>query len=134
MNIEYLLEVIAKSMMYYYTRYHYRMLNKKVNIHTNRVLLNLKYRIYERYVNLLEDDYVYDIMISGFPYEKIYNVENECFNLYDIQMDMENIITTHTKVYMNRGSPSVISLSNHPLENYVIFDHSWILLTIDAIT
>ena len=138
MNINNLLIILSKICMFYYETYYSKIRGIQTNIHTNKVLQNLMYRIYSEYTSIFDgDENVCSMMIMSFPNDKEIDINEDTVNnldIIDIYEWIINWIDSHLDSYRTNISPSVVSISNLPISNYVQFDHSWILLTINSIT
>lgn len=131
MNINTLLPLLANICIYYYSAYYKEILHEHVNI-SNNIHYNIMGRIYERYVNIIGDEYIYDLKILNFPVEKIYILENEDIDIKDIIILIDEYIDNHRNYYMT-DQLDVLSISNHPIENYISFDHNWIKSSLDIL-
>lgn len=133
MCIEKLLTPIANICIYYYISYNEKILGEKVNIHTNRILNNLIGLIYKGYLSCTNEFNIDEMMIMQFPNEKVINLNTNNIDIVDVFKTIDEWIEDHKLYYTNRSAnPNVISLSYHPIENYIPIDHVWIIQTIGS--
>lgn len=130
MDITQILPLLTNMCIYYYTTYHEKILNRSVDI-PDMVFPNLMNRIYREYIAAKETSFVYDVMIMQFPYEKLYTLKDDPLDAVDIMACIDNYIDEHAYYYNTAVPINVISLSDHPIENYFHLNHSWIKWTID---
>lgn len=130
MDIVQLLPLLTNMCIYYYTTYHEKILHQYVNIPDN-VFDNLMNRLYIEYMNKKNTTFVYDVMIMEFPCEKQYTLNENQLDAVDIMACIDDYVEKHAYYYDTTVPINVISLSDHPIESYVHFTHSWIKWTID---
>lgn len=134
MHLNNLLPVIANICIFYYISYNEKILGRKVNINTNMVHEDLMCRIYKGYSEYTNEFNIDSIMIMQFPGESVININNDNIDIVDVFKHIDWWIDYHKEIYINKGNPNVVSLSFHPIENYVQIDHLWIIQTIDSHT
>lgn len=127
MDIINILPILANICIYYYSSYHEKMFNKSINI-PNNVHHKLMEYIYNTYNDIYPDSEVYDIMIMSEFLGKQYKA-NETIDFIDIIQVIDEYIDNHLDNYST--TTSVISLSPHPLESYVVIDHMNIISIIN---
>ena len=131
MCIENLLTPIANMCIYYYISYNEKILGEKVNIHTNRILNKLVELIYKGYMSCTNEFNIDEIMIMQFPNETVINLNTDNIDIVDVFKKIDDWIDDHKMMYANKHmNPNIISLSYHPIENYISIDHVWIIQTI----
>lgn len=130
MDITQILPLLTNMCIYYYTAYHEKILNQIVSI-PGEVFPYLMNKIYSEYLDSKNESFVYDIMIMQFPYNKQYTLKEDYLDAVEIMARIDNYIDNHVYYYNTTIPINVISLSNHPIENYFHLDHSWIKWTID---
>lgn len=130
MNIKQLLSIIADYCIYYYKRYHYILRNKNINIpiHIKRLLMT---QIYNYYTNTANTEYVYDIYLLEQPYDKIFILDKDTISIGDMLEVIDNYIDRTKSLITLTSDINILSLSKHPLENYVTIDYNWIKQIID---
>lgn len=134
MLLQSILPIISNICIYYYISYNEKVLGRKVNINTNMILEDLMHRIYKGYSECTNEFNIDEIMIMQFPYESVININNDNIDIVDVFKHIDNWIDYYKRIYINKGNPNVVSLSFHPIENYIQIDHVWIIQTIDSYT
>lgn len=133
MDINAILPLLANMCIYYYITYHEKILHEQINI-PDVVHVELMKRIYNQYMSMLpvacQDGYVHDIMIMDGFYSQQYEL-NKQLDAVEIMHVIDEYIEFHAYYYNTSIPINVISLSPHPIENYICFNHSWIKWIID---
>lgn len=132
MNINEILPLLANMCIYYYITYHEKIMNQQVDI-PNRVHGKLMSCIYEKYMSNVHPDYIdgdiFDIKIMDGSYSQQYEL-NKQLDVLDMMRTIDEYIDNCKHFYNVNSQIMVISLSPHPLENYISFDHlsiKWII-------
>jgi len=129
MHITNILNLITDICIYYYIEYYKRILGKKLNISDNIRNVLMK-NIYWGYINAFHTSFVYDIQIMEFPYDKHCTLNEDDICIDGMKKVIDEYIETHRRYYNH--SPHVLSMSNHPIENFMHFDHRWIKNSLDV--
>lgn len=131
MNINTLLPLLTNICIYYYIRYYGEILRERVNI-SNNIHCNIMSKIYRQYVGITCDEYIYDIKVMDLPIEKVYILEKDDIDIKEIVDVIDKCIESY-KHYYPIDNMNVLSISNHPIENYISFNHYWIKSSIDIL-
>lgn len=131
MNINTLLPLLTNICIYYYIRYYGEILREQVNI-SNNIHYNIMSKIYRQYVGITCDEYIYDIKVMDLPIEKVYILEKDDIDIKEIIDVIDKCIESY-KHYYPIDNRNVLSISNHPIENYISFNHYWIKSSIDIL-
>lgn len=129
MNIEKIVSLLADICIHYYCSFHEKIRGETVNIPRN-VHQDLMIKIYNLYCTYT-DGYVYDMKIMDFPYDKQYILNEDDLDIDEIMRCVNDYIDIHSDHYDTTMTINVVSISNHPLENYICFNHNWIKWNID---
>lgn len=130
MNIKELLSDLVSCCVYYYEKYNYIFYNKNIIISTY-IKDMLMMHIYEYYVNISNTEYVYDICIMTEPYEKIFILEEDTISIGDMLAAVDNYIDKAPLSTILTSDINIVSLSKHPIENYIEINYNWIKQIID---
>ena len=133
MNIKEILKPLVEICSLYYIKY-YLTFNKELITVNDDAKTFLAEKIYRRYVYETKTEEVYDVDILDFPYNKIYTLNNdsESLDVSEIRDDINEFLNRPD--ILSRGattSINVISLSDHPLDNFVCFNDKWIKWALD---
>lgn len=128
MNIIDISAILADICIYYYSSYHEKILGEYINI-PNNVHRKLMEYIYNIYNDIYPGRKVYDIMIMDEFFGKQYKL-NETTDFFEMIQVIDDYIYNHIDHYRTT-TLSVISLSPHPLENYVVINHMSIISIIN---
>lgn len=75
---------------------------------------------------------IYDISIMTFPYDKQYILNEDNLDMVDMMTCIDEYFKEYYYIYYNTSPQiNVMSISNHPLENYYCITHDWIKQAID---
>ena len=132
MNINKMMGKIVDICVIYYIEYHKRFLDEIIIVSDDAKTF-LAQKIYKKYFYDYGED-VYDIDILDFPYNKTYIADDDfdSLNVLDIQdmiidfMDRDDVKWRIKTIPIN-----VISLSNHPLNNFICINDKWIKWILD---
>ncbi len=126
-----LLALLANLCIYYYISYHEKILLEKVNI-PDKTLYGLMRRIKYEYIMSKHTSEIYDISIMTFPYDKQYILNEDNLDMVDMMTCIDEYFKEYYYIYYNTSPQiNVMSISNHPLENYYCITHDWIKQAID---
>ena len=128
MNIKQLLSIIADYCVYFYKRYKYIFYGENINIpiHIKDILMNY---IYEYYVGNTE--YVYDMYLMTEPFDKIFILDKDTISIGDMLEVIDDYIDKSRSLITLTSDINIVSLSRHPIENYIKIDYNWIKQIID---
>lgn len=125
------LALLANMCIYYYISYHEKILFKKVNIPDN-TLPGLMKRIKQEYIMSKHTSEIYDISIMIYPYDKQYILNDDYLDAVEMMECIDRYIEEHRYIYYSTlPQINVVSVSDHPIENYYCFTHEWIKQAID---
>lgn len=125
MNIQQLLTVISKCCIYYYKRYNYIFYDKNIII-PNHIESIMAKHIYEYYVSNTNTEYVYDMFLMTEPFDKLFILDRDTISLGDMLDVIDEYIDKTNASIILTSDINIISLSKHPIENYVTIDFNWI--------
>lgn len=134
MYINEILSLLANICIYYYITYHEKLKHEIVTV-PEYVKLELMKRIYHGYMSSLpkccNDGYVDSLLIMDGVYYTEYTLTDidEPLDVNKIINDIDEYIDRNKEYYCT--SIYVISLSPHPIENYIQISHDWIKSVID---
>lgn len=133
MNIKDIIKPLVEICSLYYVRYYLTFNKELMNVNDDAKAF-LAEKIYRRYVYETKTEEVYDVDILDFPYNKNYTLNNDSESL-DVSTINEMINDFFSRPdILSRGattSINVISLSDHPLDNFVCFNDKWIKWALD---
>ena len=131
MNIKDLMPIIIEICTYFYREY-YRRIHGTNEIVSDAAKAFLSQKIYNRYIYETCTEEVYDIQILDFPYYKIYVLSEDTLDISNIKMDINNFLDREDVIKKITTMPiNVISLSRHPIENFISFNNLWIKWGLD---
>lgn len=132
MNITSIMDKLVDICVIYYIEYHKKFFDEIIIV-SDDARAFLAQKIYKKYFYEYGED-VYDLDILEFPYNKTYRLDEDynSLNVYDIQDMIIDFLNRDDVVWRATTIPiNVISLSNHPLNNFVCINDKWIKWIID---
>lgn len=118
--------------------YYYKLFRPEILVINQRAIEHLKYSLLEIYPYQT----LIDIQIMTFPYESYYSME-ECTELVygkwqirtdimdQMKQDMKKYWEFNITSYNAHSDIDVISMSNHPIENFICLTHNMSISIID---
>ena len=125
MNIKEILSDLVSCCVYYYEKYNYIFYNKNIIISTY-IKDMLMMHIYEYYVSNTNTEYVYDMFLMTEPFDKLFILDRDTISLGDMLYVIDEYIDKANASITLTSDINIISLSKHPIENYVTIDSNWI--------
>lgn len=130
MDIKEILSLLSNMCIYYYMTFYEKIRKERIKLPSN-IHQELMRHIYNKYINDTDGSYVYDVEIMKWPYSEQYELNKDILDAVEIMGTIDKYIDSHDNCYNTTIPINVISLSPHPLENYVHFTHSWIKWVIE---
>lgn len=125
MNIKEILSDLMSCCVYYYEKYNYIFYNKNIIISTY-IKDMLMMHIYEYYASNTNTEYVYDMFLMTEPFDKLFILDRDTISLGDMLDVIDEYIDKANASIILTSDINIISLSKHPIENYVTIDFNWI--------
>lgn len=130
MDIRSILPYIAECCIYYYKRYQ-EITHRECHEITSHIKDVLMQYIYEYYINIAGTVYVYDIYLMTEPYDKIFILDRDTISIGDMLAVIDDYIDKTKSLITLTSDINIVSLSKHPIENYIKIDYNWIRQIID---
>ena len=87
--------------------------------------------IYEYYVGITDTEYVYDMYLMTEPFDKIFILDKDTISIGDMLEVIDDYIDKSRSLITLTSDINIVSLSKHPIENYIKIDYNWIKQIID---
>lgn len=130
LNIKNIISIVSEYCIYFYKRYHYIFYHENIVIPIN-IKDNIARHIYEYYVSMSNTEYVYDICLMEQPFDRIIVLDRDTISLEEMLDTIDDYIEKTRSSITLTSDINIVSLSKHPIENYVRINYDWIKQIID---